>query len=678
MPRIWKDKNPTQEEPEKNEPAEIAEDEAPVGREPLYSRLKKPFRSSRAFFWCALILAVVLAFPAVYRRLGVEWSHRVTSILVDYKDITSLANQAGEDRQAVYTAMAERGVRGITVAEFTGKDLAGGAMPFLFSSLGSIDPAYRTGVTAPLGRAAFLVDSSYPRLPLLMEYLRMRMPDVAKYVPGKQTLIVLPFSFDELGDSGIVPDFDALDFVEKNKVAAVYRPQPALGIDGEKAAASLMWLKRRYPSISCVLPAGQMIVGYPQIAPLAAVLKEHSISVGQAEFVRQIGVHSLFASMNPEILSLHSLTREELISRRLSRAQVVERMVRAVHERSVRLLLMRPYDLYSVEKLPTFLDDLQKIHDSLRGRGYSFGWPRTLPKLTSTLASALALALVFMASFWSYARRYIGSKKQTVSKIEAIIFAVLVLIVGLSVWKISAVGKLLGGLTAAFVAAEATIWALDRYNKPFEGLIAGLLIVVSGGLVIAAFYGTTSAMLRLTPFSGVKLTLLLPPLMVLANDMRKRVHPESLAEIMQRPPLWGELVLVGVFVVAAMVLTLRSDNFAFVPGWEARFRDFLERLLWVRPRTKEFLIGYPCLILYYSFVRGGVASHYREIFRIGASLAYASAINTFCHFHTLLPLTVIRVVNGWWLGILLGFVLLVTIDYVGGPIWRRGGRELFR
>jgi hypothetical protein len=36
-----------------------------------------------------------------------------------------------------------------------------------------------------------------------------------------------------------------------------------------------------------------------------------------------------------------------------------------------------------------------------------------------------------------------------------------------------------------------------------------------------------------------------------------------------------------------------------------------------------------------------------------------------------------RVVNGWWLGILVGFVALVMLDYIGGPIWRKGGREIF-
>jgi hypothetical protein len=420
------------------------------------------------------------------------------------------------------------------------------------------------------------------------------------------------------------------------------------------------------------------VAGYPQLAPSVEVFKKLNLTVAQAEFVRQIGLQSLFAMMNPNIIPLHSLVRDEVISRRLSRAQIVERMVRAAHERSIRLLLMRPYDLYSAEKLTYFLDDLKSIHDALRGRGYTFAWPRAIPRFGASFSAAMAMSLLFVATSRSCVKRYTGNSEKSVSKLEFLMLCVITFVLGLAVWRVSPVTKLLGGLTAALVATEATIWALDRYDKPSDGLIAGLVIMLSGGLVIAAFYGTSSAMLRLTPFSGVKMTLLLPPLLVLINDLKQRVHPESLSDILFRPPLWGEIILLGVLAAATLVLTVRSGNSGFVPGWEIKFRDLLEKALWVRPRTKEFLIGYPCLVIYYSLARGRAGARYREIFRVGASLAYASAINTFCHFHTLLPLTVVRVVNGWWLGILSGFVILVVIDYVGGPIWRRGGREMFR
>ncbi len=92
-----------------------------------------------------------------------------------------------------------------------------------------------------------------------------------------------------------------------------------------------------------------------------------------------------------------------------------------------------------------------------------------------------------------------------------------------------------------------------------------------------------------------------------------------------------------------LIMALRSDNVSNVPAWEVAFREFMERALLVRPRTKEFLIGYPALVLYWYTVRKDYIPGCREALRIVSVLAFSSAVNTFCHFHTLLSLSVIRI-----------------------------------
>lgn len=633
-------------------------------------------------FCVLLIAAVLLSSPDLYGRLKAERGNRIVTIAFDYRDILSLSREAeksGDSRLSpdmIYGRLYERGARGVTVAEFTGNDLASGALPVTYAPLSSFPQQIRDRVKRPLDQAVILADSSYQLLPNVMQYLRIRMPGVEKHVIGKQTVIVLPASFDELRDCGILPDFSALAFAGRVGAIALYRPNSLTGVGGGVIGESIKWLKSRYPSISCIIPAGLIVAGYPDIEELAAELSTAKVSVAQAEFIKQIGAQQLYSAMMPNVIPLHSIVRDELISRRMTRAQVVERMIRAVHERSIRIILMRPYDLYSSGRLSAVLDDTKLISDSLKDRGYILGWPDKFPLQVPSLFSALAFAAVFLASFWSYVRGYLNRPEAT-GKNEVIWLLACIAVTGALIWKVSPAARFVGGIGAAFVATEAVLWAMDRYKKPFPGLIAGLAIVLAGGLSIAAFYGSTESMLRLAPFSGVKLTLLLPPLMVLVYDLKRRIHHESLSHILRRPPLWGELLLCCILVAGALVLTLRSDNVAFVPEWEIGFRDMLERLLMVRPRTKEFLIGYPCLVIYYALIKRGWALHYREVFRVGASMAFASAINTFCHFHTLLPLTLMRVVNGWWLGVLTGFISLVLLDYICGPIWRKGGRELF-
>ena len=642
----------------------------------------RPKRGSRAWsvdavFWTALLVALVFSSGALYRRLSTEWSHRTVAMVFEYADLLSLSLESGEKPEAIYERLRENGAVGITVAEFTGKDLSGGVLALSFAPLSSLALELRAVSKEPLERGAILADSTNPFLPEIMQYLRIKMPGTTKHVLGQRTLIVLPVNYDLLGDSGLVPDFAALAFARRVGAVCLFRSASTFGADEKRVGESMSWLVERNPSVRCVLPAGSVIAGYPDMKPFAQTLRASGISVAQVEFVKQIGAPQFCSEMKPNVIPLHSLVRDELIARRMTRAQVVERMVRAVHERSIRAVLVRPYDIYGTGRLAFLLEDTKAIHDSLRERGYAFGWPSIPGAIIPSFASALGFSIVFLVTVWFYARHY-GNRMGDVEGGRTLFALSLgALLLGIVLWKVSIASRLAGGLCAAFLATDATIWALDRYEKPFAGLVAGLLVVLGGGLVLAAFYGTTDSMLRLTPFSGVKLTLLLPPLLILALDLKRRVHPESISEILKRAPFWGELVLCAVLLVGVVLLTVRSDNAAFVPGWEIRFREALERLLWVRPRTKEFLVGYPCLVVYYALVKRNWAPHYREVFRVGASLALASAVNSFSHFHTLLPLTIIRVVNGWWLGILAGFALLVLLDYVGGPLWRRGGRELF-
>ena len=642
--------------------------------EGLHSHEKAGGRPSKSwgidkFFWCILILAVVLSGHDLYRRLSVEWRHRTVGIAVEYRDLVLLSRQSGESPEAIFNRMKALGAEGITVSDLMGKDLAAGFLPVYYGSLATFRPILSMSLSLPLDRAALLIENSEPLLQPILDYLRTRNTGIATLATGEGTLVVLPQATDELADAGVLPDFTALEFAARMRAVSVFRPVASPGVDAEQTAEGLRWLKEKYPSITCILPAGQTVIGYPSLAAIVRTLKEHDITAGQAEFVRQVGISEFNAAMNPSLLPLHSLVREETLSRRYSRSQIIERMVRAVHERSIRILLLRPYELYSIDRLEPFIEDMAEIQSALTSRSYSLGWPETIPMFRASAASAIALALVFSLCFWSYARRYLVPDTK-ISRFELAAVVICSILIGLGAWKISAVSKLLGGLAAAFLATEATLWALDRYDRPFYGLLAGLLIVLSGGLCIAAFYGTTNAMLRITPFSGVRMTLLLPPVLILASDLKNRIHPESFMDIVRRPSLWGELMLLGFILVCTAILTIRSDNVSFVPGWEVQFRDMLERLLWVRPRTKEFLVGYPCLIVYYVIRRRNLFVNYREVFRIGASMAFASAVNSFCHFHTLLPLTAVRVANGWILGIVVGIAALVFIDYIGRPVWR--------
>ena len=249
-----------------------------------------------------------------------------------------------------------------------------------------------------------------------------------------------------------------------------------------------------------------------------------------------------------------------------------------------------------------------------------------------------------------------------------IFFSVLTLILALSTFKINFVARLIGAFRAPLIAVEASLTAMEE-NKNRK-IISAFLFIIVGGLSLASFFSVTAYMLRLNTFSGVKLTLIIPPVLVLLHDLKKRIHPESLTEFLSRPPLWGEIALVGVLLAGIGLMIFRSDNVAFIPGFEAKIRETLEKLLIARPRTKEVFIGYPSLILLNFLVAKKYFANYREIFRVGVALGFSSVINSFCHFHTPLYLILLREFNGLWTGLIVGLIVFAAVKFVLIPFLR--------
>jgi hypothetical protein len=614
-----------------------------------------------------MLLTAILAAVGLVPRLRAENSNKTVAFAIEYKDVNSLAVQNRLSSQSVWEKIQPFGVEGICVSEYTGEELS------LINPLPvEYGPAEQLGIKkddgAFINRASILIDKTSKYAAPLYEYIKIKMPMTEKYEIGNSVAIVLPGNMEDFKLSSFMPDFLALDFCKEHNIPVLFRPGPCPASDGKSTSDAFRLLLKHYPQIKTVVPAGMIMAGYPDYKQLAETMTEEGITLSQAEFVKQIGVSEFATLVEPNVIPLHSLTKDEIISRNITRRQIAERFVRAVHERSVRFVMMRPYDLQMGNKLSVFIEDLKTTREAIAMRGYVFGWPSHIPQWPAPLAGAIACALSIVFCGWFYWVRMnnIESKEIKATEILALIF--ISSVVAAAIWKIPAAARLLGGFCGAFVATEAALTALESDKRPVSGAITGLFIIIAGGLSIASFYGTTSAALRLTPFSGVKLTLLLPPLLLLIHDFKRRIHPESIGEIVARPAMWGELFILGIMMLALLIMALRSDNVSNVPTWEVSFRDFIERILLVRPRTKEFLIGYPALVFYWYLVRMEWLPHYREAIRVAAMFAFCSAVNTFCHFHTLLYLSIIRILNGWWLGLLIGITAVAAINYLLLPL----------
>jgi len=627
-----------------------------------------------SMFAALLLLAVLVSIPGLSNRWQVEETYNSVAFVLEAQDLINMGYESGKDFLQVAEELRKKGLSAIAVSELTGEDLKQGVAPYKYG----VASDFLSKVDYPkASQAALMLDSNVSEelSRAVLEYSFKKYPNVEVLRTLKGIVVVFPFNEAFAFDAGIMPDFYSLLLAQKTSLPIVYRPGSAPGVESQNVALALDWILSNFPGIKAIAPGGLVVAGFPDVSEIGAILKKHSIPVADIEFSKQLGASQLERTVFPMVLPLHSVTKEEIVSRRLSRGVLLERFARAARERSVRLLYLRSPEFFSSSRMDSTIMEMGALKARLKELGITTEWPLTYPLVKTHWLSYFALALVVYLLVWRISLRFL-TEGSTLSKKVA--FGVLLLALA-SVFPISKVGfifRVYGAIAAAFGAFEGAWLALEKDDKPVIRIFSGFLVALAVGLVIAAVFGNTWYMLRMSTFSGVKLTLLVPPVLLLILDLKRRIHPESLGGVMSRPPLWGEIVLFVFLVAAAGILLLRSGNVSLVPGWEKATRDLLERLLIARPRTKELMIGYPCLVIWYYTVRCNLWPRYREVFRLGAVLAFASMVNSFCHFHTRLSFTLLRVFNGLWTGLLLGLLMVAIIKYVIIPAWNRWGHLL--
>lgn len=211
------------------------------------------------------------------------------------------------------------------------------------------------------------------------------------------------------------------------------------------------------------------------------------------------------------------------------------------------------------------------------------------------------------------------------------------------------------------------IYVLQDQGRTLPAAVLALVkmsaISLLGALIMTGLLADKSFMLTLDIFSGVKLAHLLPLVLIPGYYFFKEPDPLKRSRAILNKPVQNKEVLVGLLIMAALaVYIIRTGNDApqLVSSWETRLRAFLDGVLGVRPRTKEFLLGHPAMLalLYYGYDRRKIG------ILLLAIIGQVSLVNTYAHIHTPLLVSVIRSFHGLWLGIIMGLAVITCLQYL--------------
>lgn len=238
-------------------------------------------------------------------------------------------------------------------------------------------------------------------------------------------------------------------------------------------------------------------------------------------------------------------------------------------------------------------------------------------------------------------------------------------------------------LAAAFFlkAAKQTGQKLDRnagllkiLPRSVAILAIAVAISLAGAMMTAAPLSSTNFMLEMGIFRGVKAAQLLPLaffclLFVSYYGLFEKDREDNHlalrdigAALNWTIPVWAVLLLAAVGLAGFYYLARTGhETGVTISDTEMIFRNDLEYLLLARPRTKEFLVAFPGIMLaVYCAVRR--LPFWTALFGLAGTIGLTSVCNTFMHIRTPLYLGFVRTAYSLLLGIVAGAVMIACFE----------------
>jgi hypothetical protein len=621
-----------------------------------------------------LLLLLPGLFAAIYMaagRIQIENSSKNVELTLDYNEIQNLSASTGEDITAILRSFKAEGVTSAAINEDTVGSLI---------DLNQI----RYNVPSDASKPVTTIEVNDAELAnRIYSALRKRLPNNCIKPPkmsGKNAVIVVNMMPESLNQISLGIPLDKVRVVEAAGLSVVGRLLNNSIISRRMIDASFNELKQY--GIKHIICGGEDVVGFKKLIPYTAEkISANSMIYGSIEFAKQKGDAALCAKLKGNYVRVHSISVTEMD--KMTPSTAIERFARAVRERSIRMCYLRLPSVSGDDVLSDNMDYIRSINQSIEKAGFSVG---AANPFTNTARPLWAMALIVI----SIVSGGILLLNSTMSLSSMVKYGLLILgsIACIGIAAKAEIGYQGMALLSALIFPTLGVmtFAGPYFNNQYENgrallkavgiFIGASMFTLYGAAMIVGLLADRSYVVKLNQYVGIKPSAILPIMLIIfAMCAGLPIFNKSFAEVkadvysnlrkLVSHPLfiWHVIAALGALIAIAMaVLRSGNDPGVGISSLELKFRAILDELLVVRPRTKEFMIGHPAFII-------GMALLLRKNRGWGLPLAafgmigQTSLLNTFCHIHTPLYVSIIRTFNGLWIGLALGIILWLILDF---------------
>lgn len=644
-------------------------------------------RVLKRFAWLMVAVAVLLSLGLWVGRMNVERAYNQVTLSVNYTDLVSLANANGLSNEAMGDLLRERGISSILFKEISLGDLdREGKVDLVYGENLKQAPFYNQvneKITISDGMLYVCILSDVYQ-EQVVSHLQSKLPGVM-YYKGEVEVVAVPITIPS-SNSELESNFRTVSElgVGYNQAGIAQVAEMGFGVIpqvrtwAEPTAMSLHFMVdelKGIPNLHHILFNDKELPGYPDdIRTLAYLLNADGAPlapVGTIEFSDQKGLNELGVLLDKDVIRLHTIANNEMSKYTVDEA--LDRWMLAVEERNMRSLLVRFFDIdtpgLSLEKNMDYLDQLSQ---GLVEAGYDIGGMYEKPESFGGNTLVLLVVGLGVGAGLMLILLYMGLPKLSVVGFVG----AAVCWIGLYFLAPTMARKLMALASVIIFPILSCILMMKAGRRSILQSIAGILLMCAlswiGAILMVAILGDVLFMLKLDQFIGVKIAHVIPVLAVplilyIWND---REPMARVKEILDKAITYKWGLLAGVIVVAGVIYISRTGNAtAELSAAEELMRRILNDVMGVRPRSKEFLIGYPCamLLFYYG------ATKQNWVLMIPAVIGQVSLVNTYAHIHTALGASLMRSFNGLLLGLIIGVLAIVGVNLLI-KIWQKLGK----
>jgi len=658
-----------------------------------------------------IAIGLVAALFVNWQRYNIERVNTQVELVSDYEEIVEMARIDGVPLQSALRQLKTAGLTSLAIFETNLEKLASEGVVTAVSTTQMLH-SYHAGTLTnwwwrnevESGRLAagqvYVLDRETDRFAEVQSDLERRVGArrIKYFNESGRRFLIVDAPFESLIRWNLGLPTSEMQTAASNGFLVLARPTNYLKVNPEDVKSVFERIDSVGAAVSGIYFVGEEVLGFPDQLPLVAnEMNKRGITLAmmehytQLQFKMQDGMFDLAKLSGYSAARLHQLLKVE--QPKLSVVEAVHRQVLGSRERNIRLQYLKMYERPLPGKNLTethvaYVSGVKQGLDSFgvpTGPATTFAPYRPNPLLLflitlGTVAAGILLisvaipvprrlqyGMLIVLSLGLGVPLFFGAAtlvRQMTALGSAVLFPVLAMTWQLDCWRSSA------------PRAGAPLWRILRDG--LSGLMRTSLLSLVGGAYLAAVLADTGFLLEMEIFRGVKMTFVLPLLLIsIVYLTRFNLFPGVDADDSRH--LWARLLHVldypayiktilgfGAAAAVAYVFVGRSGHDAGVPvpEIEIKLRRFLEVTMYARPREKEFLIGHPAFLMAVMALYKNWPRFFHFAFVVAATIAQGSLVETFAHMRTPVIMSLARGANGLLLGALLGVAAVLVFHWL--------------